>query len=211
MFASRIGLALLVCAVGVAAPPPTFNGDVAPIIYAKCVGCHQRGAVAPMPLVTYEDVRPWARAIKARVIGREMPPWFADRKFSRALKNDPSLSDAEIETIAAWVDAGAPRGAGDPPPPPPAREAWHTFNNRPPDAIVEMSADVDIPAEGIVPVFTLWSPNPFNEDKFIEAVELRPGAAAAVHHSDVTARTLPPGTTLGRGRAWKGGPLVEFV
>ncbi len=211
MCASRLGLALLVCAVGSAASPPTFNADVAPIVYAKCVGCHRSGAVAPMPLVTYEDVRPWARAIKARVMAREMPPWFADRRFSRALKNDPSLSDAEIDTIAAWVDAGAPRGAGDPPPPPAARDGWHSFNNRPPDAIVEMSAAVDIPAEGIVPVFTLWSPNPFNEDRFIEAVELRPGAVGAVHHSDVTARTLPPGTTLGRGRAWKGGPLVDFV
>jgi hypothetical protein len=74
-----------------------------------------------------------------------------------------------------------------------------------------MSTDFDVPAEGVVPVFTLWSPNPFREDKFIEAVELHPGAIGAVHHSDVTARSLPPGTKLGCGAAWSGGPLVDFV
>src|ERR1043166_3575892 len=61
-----------------AAPPPTFNRDVAPIFYARCVGCHRAGESAPMALVSYDDARPWARAIKARVVSREMPPWLAD-------------------------------------------------------------------------------------------------------------------------------------
>src|SRR5439155_8564141 len=194
--------------------PPTFNGDVAPILYSKCVTCHRSGEAAPMPLLTYDDARPWARAIKARVAAREMPPWLADPKVGRPLANNPSLTDAQIATIVAWVDAGAPRGnetLSPAPPPPSFAEGWHTFKNRPPDAILEMPIAFDIPAEGAVPVFTLWAPNPFAEDKFIEAVELRPGVSAAVHHSDVTARTLPPGTLLGRGRAWKGGPLVDFV
>jgi hypothetical protein len=194
-----------------ATPPPTFNRDVAPILYARCIGCHRTGQSAPMALVSYDDARPWARAIKARVVSREMPPWLADPRYGAKLANDPRLTDAEIETIAAWVDAGAPRGVGAAPAPPVFRDEWHTFRNRPPDAVLEMSTEFEVPAEGKLPVFTLWSPNPFKEDKFIEAVELHPGAAAAVHHSDLTARALPPGTALGRGRAWKGGPLVDFV
>jgi hypothetical protein len=194
--------------------PPTFNGDIAPIFYSKCVTCHRTGEAAPMPLMTYEDARPWARAIKTRVLAREMPPWFADPKVGRELANNPTLTDEQIATVVAWVDAGAPRGSGTPSPGPPVpafAEGWHTFKGRPPDAIVEMPIPFEIPAEGGLPVFTLWAPNPFAQDKFVEAVELRPGVAAAVHHSDVTARTLPPGTVLGRGRAWKGGPLVDFV
>ena len=164
-----------------------------------------------MALVTYADARPWARAIKTKVASREMPPWFADRKFSRALANDQSLTQAEIDTVVAWVDSGAAQGTGSPPTPPQFTEGWHNFKNRPPDVILEMPADFEVPAEGSLPVFTVWSPNPFSEDQFIEAVELRPGAVGAVHHSDVTARALPAGTTLGRGRAWKDGPLVDFV
>jgi hypothetical protein len=191
--------------------PPTFNRDVAPIFYSKCISCHRSREVAPMALVTYQDARPWSRAIRTRVANREMPPWFADPKFSRELANNPSLTDAEIKTIVAWVDAGAPQGTGTLPPPPPLTQGWHTFKNRPPDVILEMPTPFDVPADGALPVFTLWSPNPFNEDQFIEAVELRPGAIGAVHHSDVTARALPAGTALGRGPAWKGGPLVDFV
>ena len=164
-----------------------------------------------MALVTYEDARPWARAIKTRVANRDMPPWFADPTFSRELANNYSLTDSEIETIVAWVNAGALQGTGMPPPPPPFTQGWHTFKNRPPDVILEMPKEFDVPAQGALPVFTLWSPNPFKEDQFIEAVELRPGAIGVVHHSDVTARALPAGTALGRGRAWKDGPLVDFV
>jgi mono/diheme cytochrome c family protein len=205
-----LALGIALAAAGADAPP-TFNRDVAQIFYGRCVSCHRPGQAAPMSLLTYQDARPWARAIRARVAGREMPPWFADPRFGRNLAHDPRLTDREIATVLGWVDAGAPEGAGSPPVRPLDAEGWHRFKDRPPDAIIEMSADFDIPAEGAVPVFTLWSPNPFTEDKFIEAVELRPGATAAVHHSDVTARTLPPGTKLARGPAWKGGPSVEFV
>jgi len=191
--------------------PPTFNQDVARILHAKCVSCHRPGEVAPMSLVTYDDARPWVRAIRTRVAAREMPPWFADPKFGRAFVNDPRLTDAEIRTVVDWIDGGAPRGSGDAPAPPSFTQGWRRFNNRPPDAIIEMPAAFDIPANAALPVFTLWSPNPFKEDQFIEAVELRPGAVDAVHHSDVTARTLPAGTVLGRGAAWAGGPTVDFV
>jgi hypothetical protein len=205
-------IALAVCA-GATHPQsaPTYNSDVARIFYDRCLSCHRAGEVAPMPLATYEDTRPWLRAIRTRVAAREMPPWFADPHFGGPFLNDARLSDDEIRTVLAWIDAGAPRGDGAPPPPPSFAIGWHTFKNRPPDAIIEMPAPVEIPADGALPVFTLWSANPFTEDKYVEAAELRPGAVAAVHHSDVTARTLPPGTTLGRGAAWRGGPPIDFV
>src|SRR5690242_15668152 len=85
--------------------PVTFAKDVAPILYNRCVGCHRAGEVAPMPLVTFEDARPWAKSIKRRVTAREMPPWGADPRFG-TFKDDQSLTDAEIQTIARWVDAG---------------------------------------------------------------------------------------------------------
>jgi hypothetical protein len=173
--------------------------------------CHRAGEAAPMSLVTYGDARPWARAIRAQVTSRAMPPWFADRLSSRAFANDNSLTAAEIATIVDWVDEGAPEGNGSPPAPPTFVDGWHAFKDRPPDAVIEMPAPFDVPATGTVPVFTMWAPNPFSEDKFVEAVELRPGSLAAVHHSDVTARSLPEGTVLGRGRAWDGGPVISFV
>jgi hypothetical protein len=210
-----VALTLIVLAVTVAdssaQSPPTFNLDVARILYDKCVTCHRPGEVAPMSLVTYEDTRPWVRAIQTRVAAREMPPWFADPRFGRPFVNDPRLSDAEIRTIVEWVDGGAPRGSGEAPALPLFVSGWRTFKGRPPDAIVQMPAAFDVPANGALPVFTRWSPNPFKEDKFIEAVELQPGAVDAVHHSDVTARTLPAGTSLGKGAAWPGGPAVDFV
>ena len=93
------------------APVPTFARDVAPIFYRSCVNCHRPGQVAPMSLVSYETARPWARSIKERVTRREMPPWHVDETVGiKEYKDDPSLSDAEIQTIAKWVDAGAPMG-----------------------------------------------------------------------------------------------------
>src|SRR5215204_7490170 len=98
--------AAIIGAVMVAAPPawaagPTFSKDVAPILYKSCVECHRAGAMAPMSLVTYEDARPWARAIKTKVVKREMPPWGADMSQTLPMRNDISLSQKEIETIAA--------------------------------------------------------------------------------------------------------------
>src|SRR5678816_2054007 len=102
----------------------TFTHDVAPILNAKCVTCHRPGEVAPMALLTYQDARPYARAIKEKVASRQMPPWFAD-KSAGAFANDPSLTDKEIATIARWVDAGAPQGdPGDRPTAPHFTDGW---------------------------------------------------------------------------------------
>ena len=90
----------------------TFTKDVLPILQRSCQSCHRPGAIAPMSLVSYEDVRPWARSIKRNVETREMPPWYVDRRIGiQDFKDDPSLTDAEIAAIAAWVDAGSDRAA----------------------------------------------------------------------------------------------------
>jgi cytochrome c553 len=102
------------------AAAPTFSKDVARILLLKCATCHRSGEVAPMSLLTYEATRPWTKAIKAKVLSREMPPWFADPSASVAMKNDRRLSQQEIDTITAWVDAGAPKGNDADAPPQPA-------------------------------------------------------------------------------------------
>src|SRR3979490_3059937 len=90
-------------------PPVTFAKDIAPILQERCQECHRKGSMAPMSLVTYEETRPWAKSIRLRVIARQMPPWHIDRTVGvQQFKNDMSLSDAQIDTIARWVDSGAP-------------------------------------------------------------------------------------------------------
>src|SRR3954471_11912948 len=88
----------------------TFNKDVLPILQKQCQGCHRPGEVAPMSFMTYGETRPWAKSIKEAVVGRKMPPWFADPEYAGHFTNERSLSPAEITTLSAWVDAGAPEG-----------------------------------------------------------------------------------------------------
>src|SRR5262249_666237 len=89
----------------------TFTKDVAPIFQAKCEECHRKGTGAPMSLITYDEVRPWAKSIKQRVATRNMPPWDIDKTYGiQHFSNDRSLNDEQIATIVAWVDAGAPKG-----------------------------------------------------------------------------------------------------
>ena len=120
----------------------TFTRDVAPILQRSCQGCHRTGQMGPMSLMTYEEVRPWARAIRSKVVGRVMPPWHLDKTVGiQEFQNDNSLSDAEIDVIARWVDAGAPRGNRADLPPPvawPDDNVWHLAETygREPDLIV---------------------------------------------------------------------------
>ena len=88
---------------------PTFTKDVAPILQQNCQTCHRPGEAAPFSLLTYEQARPWAKAIKAAVLQKKMPPWFADPQFGK-FSNDRPLSQSDINTLVAWVDAGAPSG-----------------------------------------------------------------------------------------------------
>src|SRR5665213_1858373 len=92
-------------------PTVTFAKDVAPILAEHCQVCHRTGTFAPMSLMTYNEARPWAKSIKAKVAAREMPPWYIDKSLGvQHFSNDVSLTDQEIATIAKWVDAGAPQG-----------------------------------------------------------------------------------------------------
>jgi hypothetical protein len=189
---------------------PTFNRDVAPILRAKCAICHRAGEMAPMSLVTYEETRPWARAIKTRVAAREMPPWPADPRHGR-FRNEQTLTDAQIETLVAWVDAGAPQGDGTPPPPPPLVDGWTSEMDRPPDMVIEAPLQLDLPPSGVIPEFRIWAKAPFGRERLIEAIELRPTARAVVHHASVFRARLPRGAAVGRGEIWPGGPVVEGV
>jgi hypothetical protein len=192
--------------VRTAAPPPappaatpTFSKDIAPIVYNHCAQCHRPGEVAPMSLLSYEDVRPWARAIKGKVVSREMPPWGADPEQSLKMRNDPSLSKAQIEAIVAWVDGGAPRGNdADLPPPPKFAEGWTA--GRAPDYVLEMPVEFDIPAEGELGVQMFYSKIPFTEDKFAETLEIRPSNRSVLHHAGIFVVDIPEGTTLVNGR-----------
>src|SRR6266851_4093561 len=106
-FAVAVAMASTVAAQ--TAPQVTFTKDVAPILNRSCVRCHRPDEIAPMSLMTYNDARPWARAMKERVSKREMPPWFVDKTIGiQKYKNDPSLSDSEIATIVKWAEGGAP-------------------------------------------------------------------------------------------------------
>src|SRR5579883_191963 len=111
----RMRVQLLTCAVlgiltasisALAQNSVTFHKDVEPILQRTCQTCHRPGQVAPMSFLTYQDVRPWAKAMRAAVITRKMPPWFADPHYG-SFFNDRSLKQAEIDTIVKWADSGA--------------------------------------------------------------------------------------------------------
>src|SRR5260370_13043361 len=124
---------------------PTFSKDVAPILQSRCQVCHRPGEAAPFSLLTYEQARPWARAIREAVLARKMPPWFADPHYGK-FANDSSLQKKEIDTLAAWVDAGAAQGnPKDMPPPRDFAEGWAIPR---PDAIIELPDAFEIPATG---------------------------------------------------------------
>jgi mono/diheme cytochrome c family protein len=193
-----LGAAVSTAAAGPAPAVPTFAKDVAPILYASCVGCHRAGDIAPMPLVTYQDVRPWARSIRAKVATREMPPWGADPRFG-TWKDDRSLTRDEIDTIVKWVDAGAPNGHdADLPPLPTFAANW---SHGEPDVVIEMPVDFEIPAEGEVPVIDFFVRAPLDRDVYVKALEVRPSNPAVVHHAGLyVIDRLPDGARLDGGR-----------
>jgi hypothetical protein len=170
-----------------AGPAPTFAKDVAPILYTRCVDCHRPAMFAPMSLVTYEEVRPWARAIKSRVVKREMPPWHADAPAG-VFKDDPRLSQQEIDTIVSWVDGGAPKGNAADMPALPAlpAEGW-TIGQ--PDLVLTMEREYHIPADGTVPYLNFRLPTGLTEDRWIQAYEFKPSNRAIVHH--IVASAVP--------------------
>jgi hypothetical protein len=139
-----------------------------------------------MPLVTYEEVRPWARAIKARVLDRTMPPWLADPAHD-TFANDRRLTRAEMDTIARWVDTGARKGNATTPPPPTYTEGW-TIGT--PDLVLSMPDAFEVPANGTIPMKNFVVPTGLTEDRWLRAVEIRPGARPVVHHIVAIAQAL---------------------
>ncbi|HEY1909967.1 MAG TPA: hypothetical protein VGG73_03535 [Vicinamibacterales bacterium] len=186
-----------------AAKAPTFTKDIAPIFQEKCQACHRPDSMAPMSLMTYADSRPWAKAIKARVGDRQMPPWQIDRNVGiQKFKNDRSLTDEQVALIERWVDAGAPQG--DPKDMPPAKQfpgdqGWNfaaQFGQTEPDLIIK-SYDFTMPAVSQDVWDKRVTPTGITEPRWVRAIEIRPETLKGrkiTHHAIAYLEQTEPGT-----------------
>jgi hypothetical protein len=177
-----IALAVLILALrssGAAGREVTYSRDVAPIFYKRCADCHRPGDIAPFSVLTYKDVRPWARSIREKVLTREMPPWHADPRYGE-FRNDARLSQKEIDTIVAWVDQGAKEGdPKDLPPLPEFINGWHIGK---PDVVLSMAEEYTVEPNAPDNYINFFIPTNFKEDKWIQAAEIHPGNKKVVHH-----------------------------
>jgi len=177
----------------------TFSRDVAPILQRSCQSCHNPGGIGPMPLMTYDQVRPWARAIKTKTSRREMPPWFIEKNIGiQRFKDDTSLSDREIDIVSRWVDAGAPQGNPADVPPARTRGQGSEWTIGTPDLVVSS------PVLNVKPLAADFmtdigpAPTGLSEDRYVQAIEVRevargPGGTGnkalnyfLVHHATIT-------------------------
>ncbi len=178
----RFLLALTLTGAAMAASDPksvTYYKDVLPVLQKNCQTCHRPGEAAPMAFLTYEQTRPWAKAIKASVLGKQMPPWFADEAHGK-WANDRTLKAEEIATLAAWADGGAK--AGDPkdaPAPVTFVEGWGIGK---PDMVLEMPEEFAVPDSGTIEYQYVIIPTGLQEDKWVQMAEARPGNRQLVHH-----------------------------
>jgi len=215
------GLTTVVAAVAtlmtsLAAPAPdapnsvTFTRDVAPIFQKSCQTCHHPGTAAPMSLLTFQDVRPWAKSIKARVVAREMPPWHLDKSVGiREFKNDISLSDADINTIVRWVDAGAPQGdPKDTPPPLTFRPETDWFIGKP-DLTITFDKEMTMYANGPDWWINKYANTGLTEDRWVKAMQIKPSNARIVHHAVTT--VIPPAGTDLTDSGFVGGEFEEYA
>ncbi len=167
---------------------PTFSKDVAPILYKNCVGCHRPGEIGPMSLLTYDDARPHAKAIRDEVGDGNMPPWHADPKHGK-FANDRSLSAGDRETLLRWANNGAPQGdPGDLPPAPRFVDGWMIGE---PDLVLTIP-EYKVPADGFVEYEYIELATNLPEDRWVQALEVRPGDREVVHHVIVSARPPQP-------------------
>jgi hypothetical protein len=191
------------CLIGRAKTPRvsgkiTFAKDVAPILQNRCQACHRPGEVGPMPLMTYDKAKAWADTISEVILEERMPPWYADPNHGK-FKNDRRLTKAESDTLLEWVNKGCPKG-DDKDLPPPAKfvDGW-TIGK--PDVVFKMAEEFKVPADGVLPYKEFTVDPGFTEDKWVEAMECRPGNRAVVHHMLVYLATpgkkrfAPDGTT----------------
>jgi len=168
----------------------TFYRDVLPILQGHCEICHRADGIAPMAFTTYQGARPYADAIRSATGNRSMPPWFAVPGIGH-FSNDPSLTAAQIATLAAWADAKAPEGdIKDAPAPVHWAESWTIPQ---PDLVVKMAKGVALPASGDVDYTYEIVPTHFTEDRWVQGVEVLPSLRANVHHAVVYVR--PPGSS----------------
>ncbi|HEV3334733.1 MAG TPA: thiol-disulfide isomerase [Bryobacteraceae bacterium] len=184
----RSAIAVLILQTAALAAGPTFNKDILPILQKHCQSCHRAGEIGPMPLLTYADTRPWAKAIKQAVAARKMPPWFADPQYGH-FANDRRLGAADVRTIEAWIDAGAPEGdEKDKPAPVKWTEGWNIRA----DEVFQMPDPFIVPATGTLDYVYIVMPTGFTKDTWVTAVEMRPSARSVVHHELAIVR--PPGS-----------------
>jgi hypothetical protein len=196
----KLSIVACVLAGGVlAATPPTFTKDIAPIFNERCIQCHRPNDIAPMSLLDYKSARPWAKSIREAVLKGKMPPWFADPQYGH-FSNDARLTPAEVETVKAWVDSGAKEGnPKDLPKTPEFVEGWHLGK---PDVIVDIGEDFKVtPNIDSYEHFTV--PTNFKEGMWIRAAEIHPGNRRVVHHVHVNlvadAKEAGPTTIQGMG------------
>jgi hypothetical protein len=193
--ALAVGASLAAPAITFSAEPsttPTFTKDIAPIFQAKCESCHRPDSIAPMSFVTYEETRPYVRAIKDRVATRQMPPWHIDKTIGiQKFKNDRSLSDEQIDLIVRWVDGGAPKGEPKDMPAPvkwPNEQGWNftsLFGQTEPDLIIRSTPYTQ--KKGSQDAW--WKPSVptgLTEARWVRAIEIRPGTVKGrkiTHHA----------------------------
>jgi hypothetical protein len=172
---------------------PVYCPDVAPILQTHCLACHRPGEIGPMALTSYAEARRSSVAIAAAVARRAMPPWFANPAVGH-WANDPSLSTAEIHTLAAWAAAGAPAGHGGCQPSAQSKSIW---NIAPPQAVITMPGAVSLPARGEVAYTYEIVPTGWRQDRWVQMAEARPSARSHVHHAVIYVR--PPGSSWLKG------------
>src|ERR1051325_8031929 len=158
---------------------PVFSKDIAPILYQHCASCHRAGQIAPMSLLSYEEVRPWAASIREKVVTGAMPPWHSAAPTGQ-FSNDRRLSDTEKALISKWGSGGAGKGdLKDLPPVPAFADDWEIGKH---DAVITMPEPHVVPASGTIAYQNVTMPTNFAEDKWIQAIEVRPGTRSVVHH-----------------------------
>lgn len=183
LFCTAFAFGIQVCAAQ-EKPAPTYTKDVVPILYQHCVLCHHPNDIAPMSLMNYKEVRPWAKAIREKVVQRIMPPWYGDPQ-SRDFSNDPRLTDKQIETIRQWVEDGAPEGdPGDLPPALTFQQGWHIR----PDIVFSIPEHL-VPAGQQDDYQVIFVATNFAEDRWFQATEVLPGDRRVVHHVNVNVLT----------------------
>ena len=178
-FRSLFLLTVPVLTLCASAKEVTFYKDVLPVLEARCQECHRAGEAAPFSLMTYKESRPWAKAIKAAVATKKMPPWFASPAHGK-FSNDRSMPQSEVDLMAAWADGGAKEGnPKDAPAPRQFAKGWLMGE---PDLVIEMPNPVTIPAKGQIDYSWTAVPTGLKEDRWVKTIKVRPGAREVVHH-----------------------------